>query len=164
MWFVRVWTYPERNQSDQTFWPDSEISHMTTTTLRRPKCSIINRFIFIFPCPQHAIAFNESVKSHYDLIYQTVDLTETYMSSSIYCLFRIGLFSFVLLGHLLLALSLLLFITWLFWTSHVAWCRMWYTQDLAEGLSLPSVKLLKNHFGKLCRVLKRYSQWMSSMD
>ncbi len=35
----------------------SEISQMTSTTLRRPKCSIINRFIFIFPCPLHAIAF-----------------------------------------------------------------------------------------------------------
>ncbi len=32
----------------------SEISQVTT--LRRPKCSIINRFIFIFPCPLHAIA------------------------------------------------------------------------------------------------------------
>ena len=30
---------------------------MTTTTLRRPKCSIISRLIFIFPCPLQAIAF-----------------------------------------------------------------------------------------------------------
>ncbi len=28
------------------------------TTLRRPKCSIINRIIFIFRCPLHVIAFN----------------------------------------------------------------------------------------------------------
>ena len=37
----------------------SSISQMTTTTLRRPKCSIINRIIFIFPCPLHAIAFKK---------------------------------------------------------------------------------------------------------
>ncbi len=43
--------------------PYTEISQMTTTTLRRPKCSIINRIIFIFPCPLHAIAFKHCLHS-----------------------------------------------------------------------------------------------------
>ncbi len=50
-------THSETGEYHKAQTSHSEISQMTTTTLRRPKCSIINLFIFIFPCPLHAIAF-----------------------------------------------------------------------------------------------------------
>ncbi len=50
-------THSETGEYSKAQTSHSEISQLTTTTLRRPKCSIINWFIFIFPCPLHAIAF-----------------------------------------------------------------------------------------------------------
>ncbi len=48
----------------------SEMSQMTTTTLRRSKCSIINWFIFILPCPLLAIALNVPLPELLDFLPQ----------------------------------------------------------------------------------------------
>ncbi len=64
-------THSETGEYHKAQTSHSEISQITTTTLRRPKCSIINPFIFIFPCPLHAIAF----KVRYTIIY-ILSLTE----------------------------------------------------------------------------------------
>ena len=53
-------THSETGEYHKSQTSHSEISQMTTTSLRRPKCSITNRFIFIFPWPLHAIAFKSA--------------------------------------------------------------------------------------------------------